>query len=130
MDMKDNKELEEILNETDALSQSTALNKIVLKLLKDTKAENFRLWLALLVFMIFTFFLVIFMHLTNVEQQNKFIETQNAYLKYLNNFEFEVVEEYSEAIENGYEEDETEVIQENNNGNNVYQAGDNATYNQ
>lgn len=129
--MKNNKdeELEQILKESDALNQSTALNKIVLKLLKDTKAENFRLWLALLLLMIITTFIAIFMHLSNVEQQNKFIETQNKYLEYLNSFEYEIVEEiYEEGIIET--EQSSEVIQENSNGNNVYQAGDNATYNQ
>lgn len=122
-------ELDEILKETDALSQSAALNKIVIKLLKDVKAENFRLWLALFAFMLFTLFLIIFMHLSNVEQQNKFIETQNKYLEYLNSFEYEIIEE---VYEEGVLETEqvSEVIQENSNGNNVYQAGDNATYNE
>lgn len=129
--MRNNKdeELEEILKESDALNQSTALNKIVLKLLKDTKAENFRLWLALLLLMIITTFLVIFMHLMNIEQQNKFVETQNKYLEYLNSFDYEIIEEvYEEGIID--EKDITEITQENTNGNNVYQAGDNATYNQ
>lgn len=129
--MRNNKdvELEEILKESDALNQSTALNKIVLKLLKDTKAENFRLWLALLLLMIITTFIAIFMHLSNIEQQNKFIETQNKYLEYLNSFEYEIIEEvYEEGIID--DKESSEVIQENSNGNNVYQAGDNATYNQ
>ena len=72
--LNNDKELEEILNETDALKQSTALNKIILKLLKDTKAENIRLWLALLIFMLFTLFLFIFVQVKSTEQQNKFIE--------------------------------------------------------
>lgn len=129
--MKNNKdeELEQILKESDALNQSTALNKIVLKLLKDTKAENFRLWLALLLLMIITTFIAIFMHLSNIEQQNNFVETQNKYLEYLNSFEYEIVEEiYEEGIID--DKESSEVIQENSNGNNVYQAGDNATYNQ
>ena len=129
--MKNNKdeELEQILKESDALNQSAALNKIVLKLLKDTKAENFRLWLALLLLMIITTLIVIFMHLSNVEQQSKFVETQNKYLEYLNGFEYEIVEEIYEDGIIGTEKN-SEVIQENSNGNNVYQAGDNATYNQ
>ena len=128
--LNNDKELEEILNETDALKQSTALNKIILKLLKDTKAENIRLWLALLIFMLFTLFLFIFVQVKSTEQQNKFIETQNSYLEYLKSFEFEVIEEYTEVIEDGYDTDENEIVQENDNGNNVYQAGSNAIYNQ
>ena len=47
----------------------------------------------------------------------------------MNGFEYEIVEEIYEDGIIGTEKN-SEVIQENSNGNNVYQAGDNATYNQ
>ena len=128
--LNEDKELDEILNEADALKQSTALNKIILKLLKDTKAENIRLWLALLIFMLFTLFLFVFVQVKNSEQQDKFIKTQNDYLNYFKEFEFEVVEDYSEIIEDGNQKDMFEIVQENKNGNNIYQNGKNVTYNQ
>lgn len=39
-------QVNEIKNESDALNQSIALNKIVVQLLEDKKKENFRSWLA------------------------------------------------------------------------------------
>lgn len=121
--MENNEELKQILDETNALDQSTALNKIVIKLLKDSKAENVRLWIALLLFMIFTMLIIAFYSFKSIEQENKFIETQNAYLEFLRTFDYEYVEE-------GEITTESEVIQQNDNGNNVYQAGEHAIYNQ
>lgn len=122
--MKNNdEELKQILNETNALDQSAALNKIIIKLLKDVKAENVRLWIALLLFMVFTMSIIAFYSIKSIEQENKFIETQNAYLEFLSTFDYEYVEE-------GEVTTESEVVQQNDNGNNIYQAGEHAIYNQ
>lgn len=129
--MKENdeelKELDKMLKQDEALNQSAALNKILLKILKDNKAEMFRLWLALLFMLIFMLFSLIFMQTVNERQQEKFIEEQNKYLDFLKEFDYEV-----EIVEEGYEygQEEIGITQENDNGNNVVQTGTGAVYNQ
>lgn len=126
--MKNNdKEINDIVEEVNELKQSEALNKVLLKLLKDNKQENMRLWLLSLFLILFAVFIIIFLQFTSISQQDKFIAEQEKYLKFLKEFDYEV-----EIVEEGYDNglEDIEINQDNANGNNIVQTGNNATYNQ
>ncbi len=81
----------------EALSQSTALNKIILKLLKDRAAECKRLWVALIISILMNLVIV------------------GGFLWYESQWEYTT----------------TTIEQDtgDGSGSNVYQSGDNSTYN-
>ena len=120
---KEDKEIDEITKEIDELKQSEALNKVLLKLLKNNNKENIRLWLVTLFLIIFSLFMIVFLQLSNMAQQDKFIAEQDKYLKFLKglDYDIQIVEEDKEGIK---------INQDNNNGNNVVQTGSNSIYNQ
>lgn len=126
---KDEVEIDEILNETDSLKQSMALNKIVLKLLKQNRQENFRLWLIILFLLLFSMFSIVFLELNHAKQQENFVREQERYLEFLKEFDYEV-EIVEEVIEDEEGIETIDINQENNEGNNIVQTGNNATYNQ
>lgn len=123
----EDKEINDIVEEVNELKQSEALNKVLLKLLKDNKQENMRLWLLSLFLILFAVFIIVFLQFASISQQDKFIAEQEKYLKFLKEFDYEV-----EIVEEGYDNglEDIEINQDNTNGNNVVQTGNNATYNQ
>ncbi len=98
------KEFIESLKETtqeEALSQSTALNKIILKLLKDRAAECKRLWVALIISILVNLVIV------------------GGFLWYESLWDYAVTTETVEVDQDTGD----------GSGSNIYQSGDNSTYN-
>lgn len=129
LENKEDKEIEDIVNQVGELKQSEALNKVLLKLLKNNNQETMRLWFITLFLIIFSLFMIVFLQLSNMAQQDKFIAEQDKYLRFLKEFDYEV-----EIVEEGQTkttEDKTvNVKQECDGGCNVVQTGNNSTYNE
>lgn len=98
--MANEKDLNQLREETGALDQSIALNKITMKLLHDRAADCKRLWIALVISILVNLALV------------------GGFLWY--------------ESEWAYTTETTTITQDTGEGtgNNVYQAGENATYKQ
>lgn len=98
--MANEKDLNQLRGETGALDQSIALNKITMKLLHDRAADCKRLWIALVISILVNLALV------------------GGFLWY--------------ESEWAYTTETTTITQDTGEGtgNNVYQAGENATYKQ
>lgn len=103
--MVEEKDLKKLKEEDGALDQSIALNKITMKLLHDRAADCKRLWVALVISILVNLALV------------------GGFLWYESQWEYTTTETHSEV---------TTVTQDTGEGtgNNVYQAGENATYHQ
>lgn len=99
--MINEKDFKQLREEDGALDQSIALNKITMKLLHDRAADCKRLWIALVISILVNLALV------------------GGFLWYESQWEYTTTET-------------TTVTQdtEEGTGNNVYQAGENATYHQ
>lgn len=98
--MANEKDLNQLREETGALDQSIALNKITMKLLHDRAADCKRLWIALVISILVNLALV------------------GGFLWYESEWD--------------YTTETTTITQDTGEGtgNNVYQAGENATYKQ
>lgn len=98
--MANEKDLNRLREETGALDQSIALNKITMKLLHDRAEDCKRLWIALVISILVNLALV------------------GGFLWYESEWD--------------YTTETTTITQDTGEGtgNNVYQAGENATYNQ
>lgn len=98
--MANEKDLNQLREETEALDQSIALNKITMKLLHDRAADCKRLWIALVISILVNLALV------------------GGFLWYESEWD--------------YTTETTTITQDTGEGtgNNVYQAGENATYKQ
>lgn len=99
--MVDEKDLRELKEEQGALDQSIALNKITMKLLHDRAADCKRLWIALVISILVNLFIV------------------GGFLWYESQWEYTTTETTTVTQDTG-----------EGTGNNVYQAGENATYQQ
>lgn len=98
------RDLNDMKQETGALDQSIALNRVTMKLLQDRAKENRRLWIALIV--------SLFINLAIV----------GGFLWYESQWDYEVTEDtYTTSVHQSANEPGS---------NNVYQSGENATYNQ
>ena len=94
--------MEETNKDGESIEELSALNRIALKLLEDRKKEAHRLWVALIVSILINAFLV------------------TAFLYYESQFTTTVTTETTTVTQDTGEGE----------GNNVYQAGESATYNQ
>lgn len=101
--MVDEKDLRELKEEQGALDQSIALNKITMKLLHDRAADCKRLWIALVISILVNLFIV------------------GGFLWYESQWDYTTTTTETTTI--------TQDTGEGT-GNNVYQAGENATYQQ
>lgn len=99
--MVDEKDLKQLREEGGALDQSLALNKITMKLLHDRAADCKRLWIALVVSILVNLALV------------------GSFLWYESQWNYTTTETTTVTQDTG-----------EGTGNNVYQAGENATYHQ
>ena len=108
----DEKDLEELAKEQDALKHSIALNKILNNLLKSSKKEILRLWISLLVLAITFVVTLLYIHKTNVDVQYK-------YLEFLKSFDYEIGEEITETI----------TQESGDSGINNYNSGNTINYN-
>lgn len=103
--MVEPKDIEKIKEDKDALDQSLALNKITMQVLQDRAKDNKRLWIALIISIIMNLFIM------------------GGFLYY---------ESQWTQVPSTTTTETTTVTQDTNEGagNNVYQAGENATYSQ
>lgn len=99
--MVNEKDLKQLREEDGALDQSIALNKITMKLLHDRAADCKRLWIALVISILVNLALV------------------GGFLWYESQWEYTTTETTTVTQDTG-----------EGTGNNVYQAGENATYQQ
>lgn len=99
--MVNEKDLNQLREEDGALDQSIALNKITMKLIHDRAADCKRLWIALVI--------SILVNLASV----------GGFLWYESQWEYTTTETTTVTQDTG-----------EGTGNNVYQAGENATYHQ
>lgn len=99
--MVNEKDLKQLREEDGALDQSIALNKITMKLLHDRAADCKRLWIALVISILVNLALV------------------GSFLWYESQWEYTTTETTTVTQDTG-----------EGTGNNVYQAGENATYHQ
>lgn len=99
--MVNEKDLKQLREEDGALDQSIALNKITMKLLHDRAADCKRLWIALVISILVNLALV------------------GDFLWYESQWEYTTTETTTVTQDTG-----------EGTGNNVYQAGENATYHQ
>lgn len=99
--MVNEKDLKQLREEDGALDQSIALNKITMKLLHDRAADCKRLWIALVISILVNLALV------------------GGFLWYESQWEYTTTETTTITQDTG-----------EGTGNNVYQAGENATYHQ
>lgn len=99
--MVNEKDLNQLREEDGALDQSIALNKITMKLLHDRAADCKRLWIALVISILVNLALV------------------GGFLGYESQWEYTTTETTTVTQDTG-----------EGTGNNVYQAGENATYHQ
>lgn len=99
--MVNEKDLKQLKEEDGALDQSIALNRITMKLLHDRAADCKRLWIALVI--------SILVNLASV----------GCFLWYESQWEYTTTETTTVTQDTG-----------EGTGNNVYQAGENATYHQ
>lgn len=99
--MVNEKDLKQLREEDGALDQSIALNKITMKLLHDRAADCKRLWIALVISILVNLALV------------------GGFLWYESQWEYTTTETTTVTQDTG-----------EGTGNNVYQAGENATYHQ
>lgn len=97
--MVNEKDLKQLREEGGALDQSIALNKITMKLLHDRAADCKRLWIALVISILVNLALV------------------GGFLWYESQWEYTTTETTTVTRDTG-----------EGTGNNVYQAGENATY--
>lgn len=132
--------MNDIKSEDNAFEQSTALNKIVIQLLENKKKENFRSWLAFIVACCVFITAIIGILYDTVKTQDKLLsemaamrtefaqaltEERNAWIEYVQSLETTVVTEEKTETTTTVQQDTGE-----GNGNNVYQSGEQAQYNE
>lgn len=119
--------IDKVKDEKDALDQSIALNKIVVDLLEERKKEAKRLTqLFIFTCIVFVIAFVISVYVSYTEKQDlmkQLEDTRIDFMEYLDSIEYVTTETTTT---------ETTVTQDTGegSGNNVYQAGTDAVYNE
>lgn len=99
----DPKTVEELRNEEDALNESIALNKIVVKLLEERKRELKKAWIFFIaVCVAFTVVFTVSEYRNYKEKQELLQQLENTridFMEYLDSIEYETVEETTTTTE-------------------------------
>lgn len=117
---------EQLRLEKDALDQSLALNKVVVSLLEERKKEMRHIWMVLLtICIIFAIAISLFAYFGYNDKQMLMEQLENTrvdFMEYLDTIEYTTTETVTE----------TTVTQDTGegSGNNMYQAGSDAVYNE
>ena len=115
----------------DALDQSIALNKIVIDLLEERKKETHRLYMAFialcLVFVVSVGIVCISAYQERKDIMQQLENTRIDFMEYLDSLEFQTT-----TTETTTDNSTTTVTQDSGegDGNNIYQAGPDAVYNE